>query len=125
MIALEPIEYGNARRVVERLGLVPLLTQLLATIKKCQIFIMREKEGNGAGAIADKLVRMLKGVEGWREGKTAEGEPDFLAASITKERGSASESKFKFQQGPSRYTKMWSTFVVLFEKGRLTPVLSS
>lgn len=79
MIAKEPIEYGQARRAIQRLGLNPLLAQLLDTIKRCEVLVLKKKEGNGAGDIADKLVGMLKRLKGWREGKKTEGEPDFIA----------------------------------------------
>ena len=79
MISEEPIQYGKARRAIERLGLNPLLAQLLESIKKCKVLIRKEKEGNGAGEIADKLVGTLRKLKGWREGKTSEGEPDFIA----------------------------------------------
>lgn len=79
MIIEEPLEYGNARKVIERLGLNPLVEQLLTTLKRCKILVLKKKEGNGAGDIADKLVGMLRRLNRWREGKKTEGEPDFIA----------------------------------------------
>ncbi len=79
MIAENPIEYGKAQEAIQRLGLSPLVSQLLATIRKCKILILKKKEGNGAGDIAAKLVGILKKRKGWREGKKTEGEPDFIA----------------------------------------------
>jgi hypothetical protein len=77
---VEQVYYDGARERVERLGLAPLLSEVIAVIESLPLFVLEKKDGNGGAAVRKMIDAQFVATGGWT--KRVSGDLDWAKCKV-------------------------------------------